>query len=348
VNGRPAACGAVVALVLLVLGVLGTGSASADPVRRCTVEDPRLLELSGLAVAPSGDVWAMADSGRQVRLQRVDLGTCDIVETRTADIDPLDAEDLALGPDGTFWVADTGDNNRRRDTVALIAVPARGEPRLHRLTYPDGAHDAEAVLVGADGVPVIVTKEVLGSAGVYRPAGPLAEPGPTPLTRVGTVVLPRSDSSGGPIGDLGSYTVTGGATSADGSVVALRTYTDAWLYRMPQGSADVVAALDGVPTRVALPDEPQGEALAFLPDGTLLSGSETRGLSKGELRAVPGAAALALAAPAASDTESATPPVVVPPERTPEWQPAVVGGAVAVGLLVIGAVAMTLHGHRRR
>jgi hypothetical protein len=26
----------------------------------------------------------------------------------------------------------------------------------------------------------------------------------------------------------------------------------------------------------------------------------------------------------------------------------VVGGAVAVGLLVIGAVAMTLHGHRRR
>lgn len=350
-------------LAVLALGVVTAAPAAADPVSRCTIRDRSLLELSGLAATPAGEVWAMADSGRQVRLHRLDLATCAVVETRTADVDPLDAEDLAIGPDGTFWVSDTGDNNRRRDTVALIAVPARGDARLHRLTYPDGAHDAEAVLVGRDGVPVIVTKDVLGSAGVYRPAGPLAEPGPTALTRVGSVVLPRSDTTGGPIGGLGSSTVTGGATSTDGRVVALRTYTDAWLFRMPEGTSDVVAALDGMPVRVPLPDEPQGEAIAFLPDGTLLSGSETRGLSRGEIRAVPGATGLvpsaaaptAAAPPDAARSGDGSPgggpaasPDAVAPERPPEWHPAVIGGAVAVGLLLLGAVAMALHGRRRR
>ena len=79
--------------------------------------------------------------------------TCAVVESRTAKVDPYDAEDLAVGPDGSLWVGDTGDNEQRRSTVALIVVPARGEPELHRLTYPDGPHDAEALLVDARGVP---------------------------------------------------------------------------------------------------------------------------------------------------------------------------------------------------
>ncbi|WP_181783601.1 hypothetical protein, partial [Pseudonocardia pini] len=231
-----------VALAVVGLGLVGVPAAAAPvvPEDLCTVSEPRLAELSGLAVR-AGEIWAMADGGRRVSVHRLDPADCAIVETRTADLDPFDAEDLAVTPDGTFWVADTGDNNRRRDTVALLVLPPRGDPRLHRLTYPDGPHDAEAVLVGADGVPVVVTKEVSGVAGVYRPTGPLTEPGPTVLMRAGSVGFARSETQGGPIGGLGSFTVTGGATSADGTVVALRTYTDAWLYRVPP-SGDVVAA----------------------------------------------------------------------------------------------------------
>ena len=120
------------------------------PETRCTVDDPRLVELSGLAVVDDG-LWAMADGGRRVQLHRIDPDTCAVVESRTATVDPYDAEDLAVGPDGTLWVGDTGDNDQRRGTVALIVVPQRGEPVLHRLTYPDGPHDAEALLVDARG-----------------------------------------------------------------------------------------------------------------------------------------------------------------------------------------------------
>lgn len=330
------------------------GSAGlAPPADLCTVTDSRLAELSGLAVH-DGEIWAMADGGRRVTVYRLDPADCAVTDTRTAEpmvdsagsasvLDPFDAEDLAVAPDGTFWVADTGDNNRVRETVALLVVPPRGEPRLHRLTYPDGAHDAEAVLLGADGVPLVVTKEVTGVAGVYRPDGPLAEPGPTPLLRVGTVGFARSETVGGPIGALGGFTVTGGAVSGDGRVVALRTYTDAWLYRVPP-SGDLAAALQTTPLQVPLPDEPQGEAVAFLPDGTLISGSEARGRA-GRLRAVPGAVDAALAA--APPAPTPPPPAAAPPEPAPEWRPAVVGGGAAVVVLGLAAGALALHSRRR-
>src|SRR5690606_6919606 len=111
--------------------------------------------------------------------------------------------------------------------------------------------------------------------------------GPTPLVRLGSVALPVSDGTSGPLGALGSRLVTGAAMSADGQVVALRSYTDAWLYPVRDG--DVAAAVTGSAVRVPLPDEPQGEAIAFGADGTLYSSGETRGGVRGELRAVPGA-----------------------------------------------------------
>src|SRR5207237_1742002 len=104
-------------------------------------------------------------------------------------------------------------------------------------------------------------------------------------------------TQGGPVGSFGSVLVTGGATSADGTVVALRTYTDAYLYAAPDG--DVPAALQRTPMRIPLPGEKQGEAIAFDPDGTLLSGSEGVGEP---LRAVRGAAALAAKSGAPSST----------------------------------------------
>lgn len=325
-------------------------------MERCAVDDPRLAELSGLAVV--GDaLWAMADGGRRVELLRLDPDSCAVVERRTAAVDPYDAEDLAAGPDGSLWVGDTGDNDRHRATVAIIVVPPRGAARLHRLTYPDGPHDAEALLVDAHGNPTIVTKEI-GAAGIYRPevapttAGPTAA-GPVPLVRVGDLVLPSSDTAGGPIGGFGSRTVTGGAVSADGRAVALRTYTDAWLFPIPAGgSADAVpAALRATPVRVPLPDEPQGEAVAFTADGTLLSGSETRGGVTGRIRTVPQAAALA-ATPAVLRTVPPSPPPVAPAapaaEAGPAWRPAAVGAAVLVAVLGLVAAAMARHAARRR
>lgn len=319
-------------------------AAPPAPEVRCTLADDRLAELSGMVV-DRGGVWAMSDGGRSVQVHRLD-GGCEIVGTRTADVDPYDAEDLALGPDGALWVADTGDNELSRDTVAVIVSGGRagdgGEARLHRLTYPDGPHDAEALLVDAAGVPFVITKEVGRPAGVYRPDGPPQGTGPTPMEQVAQVSLPASDTEGGPVGAVGTRTVTGAAMSADGTVVALRTYTDAWLFPVPDG--DLAAALAVEPARVPLPGEPQGEAVAFEADGTLLSGSETRRGQPGELRAVPGAAALAGQPVALPTSPAAAPPAGEP---APEWLPALIGGGVTVGLLVLLAAAVSLRARHR-
>ncbi|HEY2765328.1 MAG TPA: hypothetical protein VGJ13_15160 [Pseudonocardiaceae bacterium] len=250
------------------MAVPATGPPAVRPL--CTPTDPGLAELSGLA--SDGQRWyAVSDGGTRLRVLVLDPADCTVLDRITAEVDPYDVEDLALARDGALWLADTGDNDLKRSTVALHRLAPDGGARLYRLTYPDGPHDTEALLLDHTGVPYLVTKE-LGVARVYRPSGGLAEPGPTPLARVGTVRIEPTSTPGGPVGTVGSVLITGGAVSSDGLVVALRTYTDAYLFSAPGG--DVLAGLATTPVRIPLPGEPQGEAVALTPDGTLLSGSE--------------------------------------------------------------------------
>jgi hypothetical protein len=270
----------------------------------------------------------------------LDPTTCAVDDVITAEVNPYDVEDLALAADGALWLADTGDNDRDRETVALHRLTRNGEATLFRLVYPDGPHDAEALLLDGSDVPYIVTKATFGTAGVYRPAGALDAPGPTPLQRVGSVRLGPTDTVGGPVGAAGSTLVTGAGMSGDGSVLALRTYTDAYLYAVPDG--DVVAALDRTPVRVPLPGEPQGEAVALAPDGTLLSGSE----GGAPIRAVPEATALLDSAPDPPASEPAPPvadtsdaaqgDVTTGDDGLPPWPAAVLAAVVATVLVALG------------
>jgi hypothetical protein len=268
--GRRAwATGAVLcAPLVLVLGVppaalAAGGSAGAAPygapTTRCEITDPRLPELSGLAGA--GDAMlAMNDGGDRADVYVLD-GSCAVGDVRSADVDPYDPEDLALGADGTIWLADTGDNNQERPTVALIGLRADGSSTLTRLTYPDGSHDAEALLLAPDGTPYIVTKEVLGASSVYRPDAPLTDGATVPMSKVLALGFTLTGTPGGPVGRAGQLLVTGGAVSGDGQRIALRTYTDAYVW--PLTGSDVVGALSGEPVRVPLPEAPQGEAITF-------------------------------------------------------------------------------------
>nr|WP_253864101.1 hypothetical protein [Prauserella halophila] len=255
------------------------------PEAVCRVDDPALAEASGL-VADADRWYVVNDGGVDLRVYALDRN-CVVADVITDPADPYDVEDLARAADGTFWLADVGDNRMARETVALHALRPGEGSTLHRLTYPDGPHDAEAMILGPEGTPHIITKSMTGSSDVYRPATALRTPGPTPLERVGTVQVSPTGTPGGPVGAAGSLLVTGAASSHDGTVVAVRTYTDAYLYPAPDG--DVVTALRRDPVRVPLPDEPQGEAIAFQPDGALVSVSEGVG---NPVRLVPDATAL--------------------------------------------------------
>jgi hypothetical protein len=85
--------------------------------------------------------------------------------------------------------------------------------------------------------------------------------------------------------------VTGGAVSTDGRLLALRTYTDAYVWRLT--GSDVPHALAGKPERIVLPEARQGEAISFTGDDRLVVATE--GLP-GAVSIVPVPAAVAPAA----------------------------------------------------
>ncbi|TFV86832.1 hypothetical protein [Blastococcus sp. CT_GayMR16] len=270
-RGRLLASGSVLGAAL-VLGCPVPASAEvAGPTAQCQVTDPRLAELSGL-VAVDDQMVAINDGGEQVSVFLLDAA-CQVGDVHTAAVDPYDPEDLAVAADGTVWLADTGDNNANRPTVALIALRPDGTTSVYRLTYPDGPHDAEALLLAPDGTPYLVTKEILGASGVYTPASPLVDGGTVALARAAAVNMTFTGTAGGPVGQAGQLLVTGGAVARDGSAFALRTYTDAYVWTL--SGSDIPTAFAAAPVRIPLPDSPQGEAISFAADNrNLLVASE--------------------------------------------------------------------------
>ena len=318
VRGRRLVAGGVLGAAL-VLGAAAPAWAEEVPAGvpgvarpQCVVADPQLPEISGLAVDRER-MFAINDGGDQLAVHVLDAA-CSVVDVRTAPVDPFDPEDLALAPDGTLWIADVGDNRGERPTVALFALRPDGATEVYRLAYPDGPHDAEALLLAPDGTPYLVTKEVLGASAVYRPVSDLVAGGTVGLGKVTTVNFTLTGTDGGPVGRAGQLMVTGGAVSADGRLLALRTYTDAYVWSL--SGSDVVAALAREPVRVALPAAPQGEAISFAGDHRqLLVAGE--GLPS-EITVVPTGEQLApAAASGTADPAAASPLTALDPAGSP-------------------------------
>jgi hypothetical protein len=335
--GRPAAAGQPPGQAA------GLRAAGGTPV--CTVDDKRLPEVSGLAATEDGYV-VVNDSSDVDNRRRIFFLDQDCAVTRSVRYPsrPRDTEDLARAPDGTIWIGDIGDNDRVRETVALWKLaPDAQSPVLHRVSYPDGAHDAEALLLSGDGTPIIVTKDS-GTPGLYAPARALRAGQTTPLRRVGQFTLPRSTTSN-PFSIFGRQLVTGGAVAPDGSRVALRTYADALEFDVPDG--DVVRAVtEGTPRVIPLPDEPQGETVTYAPDGAALLTLSEKG--DGESAADPVLLRYPMADrdPKPSPSPTATPRAAPGDTKLDRDRPAesrrdVSGqfvGAVALTLLVLVAV----------
>ncbi|MGW5077248.1 hypothetical protein [Micromonospora echinospora] len=283
----------VVSSVTLALGLVGAVVAPAGPApaapaaapvlaaapkKKCTVEDNRLRELSGLIATSSGYVVINdgTDDASRKRVFYLDAKCKVDKEVRYSGDGPFDTEDLALSPDRkTLWIADTGDNvekKTRRERVAVWTMPLSGakQPVLHRLSYPGKEpHDAEALLVGDDNMPLVITKELSGKSEIYTPTVKLkagGDPEPIPMKKVGEVTLPKTDTEN-KLGSPGRALVTGAARSPDGSKVVLRTYADAFEFDVAGG--DIVKALTTGKPRITPLADPFGEAISYTPDGKL-------------------------------------------------------------------------------
>jgi hypothetical protein len=236
-----------------------------------------LPEASGLVAsrATPGRLWSHNDSGKP-EIVAIDskgdvTGRVSIAGARVDDW-----EAMATAPCNNGWclyLADIGDNSAKRPEVAIYRVPepARADGSVQvdavfRASYPDGAHDAEALLALPDGTLYIVTKGDTGEVSVYRMPRNTGG-GAVRLERVGAPL-----SKGSPAADA---RITDGATSPDGEWVALRTRAALLFYR----ATDFVKGNFSESRRVDLKSlgEPQGEAVAFGPSNTVYLAGEGGG-----------------------------------------------------------------------
>jgi hypothetical protein len=240
-----------------------------------------LPEASGLAASRKspGRLWTHNDSGDPV-IHAIDTKgrVAGLVTLTGAALD--DWEAIALGPCDSgdcLYIGDIGDNDATRADITIYRVPepaqASGSANVtgvFRAIYPDGKHDAEALLVAPDGTLHIMTKGDTGSVALYRFPRDLRDDAVMRLERVGEPLSkdkPASDAR-----------ITDGAVAPDGSRVVLRTKTAMTFY----AAADFFKGTFTETGRVDLKPlgEPQGEAVAFGPGNTLFVAGEGGGKSQ--------------------------------------------------------------------
>lgn len=316
-------------LLVFILGTLAFASdvRAGEPEVVCRFSDERLVEISGIARSQlhPNVLWLHNDSSYGPYLYAIDGTDCTTLARIEIDgIDARDLEDIASGTDPAgrpvLWLGDIGDN---RDSWPFVWVHRIREPaeladqvvraRTYRLAYPDGSHDAEALLADPNSQQLWVVTKKLARGTLY------ALPDPLRPKRLNTAL---------PLGQVGAL-VTGGAVSPDGARYVLRDYVNAVIYRYPPIGEELA--------RIELPLQAQGEAITWTADGSALLIASER---DDRLIRVP------VEVPKTVDIKEipiAEPPVPSGAEASePSWT------VIALGAAVVAAVLVAVEAMRRR
>lgn len=290
VAGRVLACVAVVASLARcapgegdaggafaqTLGAASPASAAPCRVVARPIELRGLPEASGVAVSrrTPGILWSHNDEGEPVVVALDEQGA-PRGRVWIAGAGVTDWEAVAVGPCASgscLFVADLGDNDATRRHVTIYRVPeptptesSTRQAEAFHAAYPDGAHDAEALFVTADGGLFVVTKGETGHIALYR--------FPQPLRAGSTARLQQ-------VAVLGGRTrkkdwITDASASPDGQWIALRTRNVVTFYRTSDftaGRRHAALSFD-----VSELGEKQGEGVSIAGDGTIYLVSEGGG-----------------------------------------------------------------------
>jgi hypothetical protein len=257
-------------VVLIMLSAVGTAEAQnhsantpACQAPSALARVPELPEGSGIAASKRspGHFWSHNDSGEPELIALDAKGTV-VGRVRVPGAKVNDWEAIAIGPcaEGScIYIGDIGDNNARRPDITIYRLPEPAStsgpvqsPHIIRARYPDGAHDAEALLITPKGDMLIVTKGDTGPVGLYRlPSSAQSES----IATLEAIGKPRQ------AGKTGEDRITDAAISPNGDWITLRTNTALLIYE----TGKLVAGDWRETVRVSLKGlgEPQGEGVAF-------------------------------------------------------------------------------------
>lgn len=252
------------------------------PTTIITIKEKSISESSGLVASRStpGAYWTHNDSGDGPFIYAFDTNGDSRGIFRVAGAQARDWEDIAAGPGpqankSYLYIGDIGDNNDARDEVVVYRVaepaltgatrkqtkarPGSTEPaEAFRLKYPDGKHDAEALLVHpTSGNIYIITKVLIANPVVYEAAAPLTTGKLVTMKRLGEVRVPS----------LFGGVITGGSVSPDGRRVALCDYFQGYELVLSPGSRDFNDIWKQKMFAFDLGKRKQGESIAYRLDG---------------------------------------------------------------------------------
>lgn len=253
------------------------------------IAEPAVTESSGLVASRlnPGKLWTHNDSGGGPVVYCLSPTGEPCGSWTVSGASATDWEDIAIGtgpgPDPHqpwLYLGDIGDNARQRTSVVVYRAPepevpggagakaaTTGPAEALRLTYPDGAHDAEALMVHpVSGDLYIVSKDAKPK--VYKVTAPLSTGRPVALTLVATLPATATPFD----------RITGGDISPDGRHVVLSNYFAGEELSLPAEETDFDAIWSQSAQTVDLGERGQGESAAYRVDGAaVLATSEGAG-----------------------------------------------------------------------
>ena len=242
-----------------------TAEFASVPVSK-RVEPGFIDEASGMAdsKANPGFLWIEQDSGNPNDIVLLSYTAQVFKKINIRSAVNRDWEDMAVsnGPVAGInyvYLADIGDNNKIYSEYTIYRFP---EPLAStdtisvydkiRFQYPDGPHDAEAMLVDQSSKDIYIITKKDAVSRVYKLTYPQ-----------NTVAINMAVYSG----SLSFNGVVGATCSIAGDELLLKTYPSLYYWKKA-GSESIEQALHKDPVILPYQQEPQGEAICFTNDNT--------------------------------------------------------------------------------
>ena len=225
------------------------------------VSQPKLTEASGIAdsKANAGYLWVEQDSGNPPDLDLLQHNGTWLKTIHLANVVNRDWEDIVLstGPKAGvqyLYIAETGDNLLVHSDYAIYRLeePAAATDTVKQIDkiaffYPDGSHNAEAILVDPDTKDIYIITKVERRSKVYKLTYPYS------LT-----VANKAEE----VGILTYNLAVSAAISPSGKDIVVKTYDAIYSYQRNSGET-IMQTLGKEPVTLPYTAEPQGEAIVF-------------------------------------------------------------------------------------
>ena len=226
----------------------------------------KLEEISGLAFSRvhTNLIYVHTDSGGEPAVYMIDSLGKEIGKIVLEKTTNRDWEDIAVGPgpDGKSYVfvGEIGDNDAKHGQIKIYRFPepeklkeeSEVKPDVLELTFPDGARDAETLMVDPQTGQLILVSKREEKNVVYCISQDAFQNGKAVLEKYQELTFSSSVA-----GDI----------SSDGSKILIKNYFAVYYWERAAGET-IPQALQKNPKRLPYVPEPQGEAIGFNPTGS--------------------------------------------------------------------------------